>query len=121
MKGLSDRQRLFVEAYLADPNATQAAIKAGYSKKTAKSQGARLLTNVDIRAAVEERIQAAVISADEVLEGIREIATNPGEKASDRLRGYELLGKHLQLFADRQVTEHKGGVRIEVEFIDGDR
>jgi phage terminase small subunit len=46
-----NKQERFVEEFLIDLNATQAAIRAGYSEKTAKSQGQRLLTNVDIAAA----------------------------------------------------------------------
>lgn len=55
---MTPKQQRFVEEYLIDLNATQAAIRAGYSAATAKQQGARLLTNVDVRAAVN-RTQAA--------------------------------------------------------------
>jgi phage terminase small subunit len=65
--GLTAKQKLFVQEYLVDLNATQAAIRAGYSAKTAKQQGARLLTNVDIAAAVSEananRLQKAEVDA----------------------------------------------------------
>lgn len=54
MAKLSDKQELFAREYLKDLNATQAAIRAGYSEKTARSQGNRLLTNVDI----QDRISA---------------------------------------------------------------
>lgn len=50
--GLTDKQATFVRQYLVDQNATQAAIRAGYSAKTAASQGERLLRNAEIRAAV---------------------------------------------------------------------
>jgi phage terminase small subunit len=45
---LAFRQRRFVNEYLVKLNAAKAAIRAGYSPKTAKSQGSRLLTNVDV-------------------------------------------------------------------------
>jgi hypothetical protein len=45
---LTFRQRRFVNEYLVELNAAKAAIRAGYSPKTAKSQGSRLLTNVDV-------------------------------------------------------------------------
>lgn len=51
---LTPKQKKFVEEYLVDLNATQAAIRAGYSKKTAKEQGYRLLTNIHIESAVQE-------------------------------------------------------------------
>jgi phage terminase small subunit len=49
---LTPKQRRFVEEYCVDWNATQAAIRAGYSEKTAYSQGQRLLKNVEIREAI---------------------------------------------------------------------
>jgi phage terminase small subunit len=82
-------QRRFVEAYLLKPNATQAAIKAGYSAKTAASQGERLLRNVEVqaelnrhRAASADATQMTVASVTARLLGIaakaEEIDTAPG-------------------------------------------
>jgi phage terminase small subunit len=72
MKELPQRQKLFVEYYLQNPNATEAAIRAGYSERTARSQGQRLLTNVDIAKAVGSRVEEAAMSADEVLRRLTE-------------------------------------------------
>lgn len=55
MAELTDKQQRFCDEYLIDLNATQAAIRAGYSEKTAKEQGARLLTNANILAYVQEK------------------------------------------------------------------
>jgi len=52
---LTPRQQRFVEEYLVDLNGTQAAIRAGYSAKTAKQQASRLLTNVDVQTAIKDR------------------------------------------------------------------
>lgn len=52
---LTPKQERFVAEYLVDLNAAQAAIRAGYSPKAAKEQGARLLTNAHIQRAVQER------------------------------------------------------------------
>ena len=72
---LTARQSRFVDEYLIDLNATQAAIRAGYSEKTAKSQGQRLLTNVDIESAIQQRMkdreQRTEVTQDRVL---RELA-----------------------------------------------
>ena len=57
-KSLTPKQQCFVEEYLVDLNATQAAIRAGYSEKTAEQQGARLLGNVKVRAAIDAGKQA---------------------------------------------------------------
>jgi len=51
-------QQKFVDEYLVDLNATQAAIRAGYSIKTARSQGQRLLTKVAIQKVIQRRIKA---------------------------------------------------------------
>lgn len=54
---LTPKQRRFVEEYLVDLNATQAAIRAGYCAKTAESQASRLLRNVKVAAAIHEAAQ----------------------------------------------------------------
>ena len=51
---LTEKQQRFVEEYLIDLNATQAAIRAGYSAKTADQQGSRMLANVKVQQAVSE-------------------------------------------------------------------
>lgn len=75
---LSPKQERFVAEYLVDLNATQSAIRAGYSERTARSQGQRLLTNVDIQKAIQEaRIrqqQRTAITADRVLQEYARIA-----------------------------------------------
>ena len=57
MAKLTRKQQLFVDEYLIDLNATQAAIRAGYSKKTAQEQASRLLSNVMVQAAISEAMQ----------------------------------------------------------------
>ncbi len=110
---LSARQALFVGEYIISGNATQAAIKAGYSEKTACEQGSRLLTNVKVSREIEQRQQRRVdrlnLSADFVLENIlrtAEKARDVGEYSA-ALRGYELLGKHLKLFTDKTEVSSK--------------
>ena len=77
MPKLSEKQKQFIREYLVDLNATQAAIRAGYSEKTARSQGQRLLTHVDIAKALEkaqaERAARTEITADRVLEELAKI------------------------------------------------
>jgi phage terminase small subunit len=75
---LTERQRLFVEAYcgVALGNASEAARRAGYSPKTANEQGARLLADVSIRAAVEQRMREirGAMGAEEVIQRLSDIA-----------------------------------------------
>lgn len=75
---LNDKQKRFVAEYLIDLNATQAAIRAGYSAKTAHSQGPRLLEHVEIAAAVDaaklERSQRTQVDADWLLKRLADEA-----------------------------------------------
>ncbi|QGY44147.1 terminase small subunit [Maribellus comscasis] len=68
---LSPKRERFCQEYLIDLNATQAAIRAGYSKRTAKSQGQRLLTFVDIQKRIQalqkDTQQKVNISKDQIL------------------------------------------------------
>lgn len=75
---LTDRQRRFIDEYLVDLNATQAAIRAGYSARTANEQGARLLANVSIQkaiqAAMDQRSKRVEITQDRVLQEYARLA-----------------------------------------------
>lgn len=75
---LNDRQRQFVREYLIDFNATQAAIRAGYSPKAATAVASRLLTNANVSAAIEEGRQRLAektdITAERVLAELAKIA-----------------------------------------------
>lgn len=64
---ISDKQQVFIEEYLTCWNATQAAIKAGYSERSARQIGSRLLTDDDIAEAIKTRMAEKAMSADEVL------------------------------------------------------
>lgn len=74
---LNDKQEMFCREYLVDLNATQAAIRAGYSDKTARSQANRMLTNVDIEKRIQElkseRGERLEIDADYILQRLVEI------------------------------------------------
>lgn len=73
-KKLTNKQRVFIDEYLIDFNATQAAIRAGYSAKTAGSIGAENLTKPEIKEEIEARLAEVHMSADEALKRISEIA-----------------------------------------------
>ncbi|WP_427928633.1 terminase small subunit [Agrobacterium cavarae] len=78
MSDLTAKQRAFVREYLIDLNATKAAIRAGYSEKTAHSQGPRLLENVGIAASIEkakaQRSERTQIDADWLLKRLADEA-----------------------------------------------
>lgn len=120
---MNARQKRFCDEYLIDCNATQAAIRAGYSPKTAKQIGQRMLTNVDLKAYIDEQLERIhnekTADAQEVLEyltavmrgqhteqtlqligdGIQKIA-DIDVSAKERLKAAELIGKRYGMFKD---------------------
>ena len=82
-RGLTTRQKRFIEEYCATYNATRSAITAGYSKKTAKEQGCRLLTNVHIQAAVNKRMAELSMSAEEAIKRLGDMGRGSFEHFMD--------------------------------------
>jgi phage terminase small subunit len=118
MTKLTPKQAMFVKEYVKDLNAKQAAIRAGYSEKTAKEIGCENLTKPNVAEAVrlemEKRTEAVEIEADFILKGIRDIAVNGEEQTKDRLKAYELLGKYKKLFTDKVESEVSGDINIQL-------
>lgn len=115
---LNDKQKRFVAEYLIDLNAKQAAVRSGYSEKTAQEQGSRLLSLAKVADAIalgaSKRLAKAEITAQDVLEGLHREATREDDGASHgaRVSAWGLLGKYHNLFTDRlDVT---GGITINV-------
>ncbi|KWC78892.1 terminase small subunit [Burkholderia cepacia] len=77
MSKLNAKQRVFVNEYIVDLNATAAARRAGYSERTARQQGNRLLTNADVQAAIASAMKArgerTKVTSDRVLQRMVEI------------------------------------------------
>ena len=123
---LNRQQTIFAEEWIKSGNATQAAQEAGYSEKTAASQGSRLLKNEKVLRYIRERMRAQdkdkVASADEVLAWLT--ATMRGEvkdqfgldpSLGDRIKAAtELMKRHT---VAEQQQETKGGKRIKIEFM----
>lgn len=102
---LTDKQERFVQEYLVDLNATQAAIRAGYSPETAGAIGAENLKKPQIKARIDREM--AEISArtganrDRVIRELGEIAFSPSTRPSNKIKALELLGKYFGLFTER--------------------
>ena len=130
--GLTEKQKRFCDEYLVDLNGTQAAIRAGYSEKTARTIAAENLTKPNIRKYIDERMQEKekelIADQDEVLKYLtnvlrgksqseivvvenigdftseaRLIQKAPDEK--ERLKAAELLGKRYNLFSDKMKVD----------------
>ena len=119
MSNLTPKQARFVEEYLIDLNATQAAIRAGYSKKTANEQGSQLLAKLSVRQAVAEaqaiRSERSAITQDEVIQGLKKEATLEGEGSSHsaRVSAWAHLGKHFGMFTNNLNLGGSIGIRHE--------
>jgi len=115
-KKLTPKQQRFVHEYLIDLNATQAAIRAGYSKKTADVQGPRLLGNVGVAASIAsaqtKRAEKLGVDADWLLKRLTD------EAEADLADLYDDAGalKHVR---DWPIAWRKGliaGVETQQEF-----
>ncbi|EMG5773573.1 TPA: terminase small subunit [Yersinia enterocolitica] len=144
MAKLTDKQELFAREYLKDLNATQAAIRAGYSEKTAQVQSSRLLSNVMVQQRVSElaseRNSRVGIDADYVLrqavklhercmQEVEPITDRRGDEILDEdgktIFGFDakgaaaalkLVGEHIsvQAFKVNVKTEHAGMIGLNL-------
>ncbi len=98
---LRKKQEKFCNEYLIDLNATQAAIRAGYSKATAGEMGYENLKKphiADFISKLQSEIQdRTLVTVDFVINGIKDIAKD-GEQENNRLKAFDLLGKHLGVY-----------------------
>ena len=139
----NDRQEAFCREYLIDYNGTQAAIRAGYSKKTANSQASRLLANVNVlsrvRALQAEKTAQLSISHDWVVHQLVDVVqkckdpvpvetwdyeekemVKTGEYMFDSkgaTKALELLGKHLGMYIDKVETKQSIEVTTKLDSI----
>ena len=111
MAELTDKQEAFCLEYLKDLNATQAAIRAGYSEKTANAQAGRLLSNVSIQGRLSllksERSELTRIDAEYVLRRLKEI---------DELDIIDILSDDLSAF--RPLKEWPKSWRTSINGLD---
>lgn len=128
MDKLIRKQRKFAEEYLVDCNGTKAAIRAGYSPKTANEQAAKLMSNPKIKSYITEKLDEMssekLADAQEVLEYLTsvmrgehteqtlqlvgdgvQIITDIDVSAKERLKAAELIGKRYGLFKETYEIE----------------
>ena len=141
--GMTAKQKRFCDEYLVDLNATQAAIRSGYSEKTARKIGQENLTKPDIKKYIEERMaekeSELIATQDEVLryltsvlrdttdsetivvEGIgdgmseaRTMRIKPSEK--DKLKAAELLGRSSALWTEKIEQDVDMDLNINIDY-----
>ena len=146
-KKMTEKQKRFCDEYLIDLNATQAAIRAGYSKKTAKVIANENLTKPNIKEYIAERmaekekeliadqnevlkyltsvLRGESLSTEIVVEGTgegcseaRTMTKQPSEK--DKLKAAELLGKRYGLYTDKIETDVDMELNISIDYGEGD-
>ena len=125
---MNARQKRFCDEYLIDCNAKQAAIRAGYSPKTAYSIGNENLNKPELKAYIDEQLEkihsAKIADAEEVMkyltsvmrgehteqvlkligEGVQTV-TDIDVSAKERLKAADLIGKRYGLFTDKVGVE----------------
>lgn len=136
---LTIKQKRFADEYIISGNATQAAIIAGYSKKTARSVGAENLTKPYIKNYIDERLaeleDKAIAKQAEVLKYITsvirgekkeqilrlngdgvQVVTEVDVSTKDRLKAAELLGKRYGIWTDKVDVSGDMNLSIEVDY-----
>ena len=121
MSELSHKQQMFCREYLIDLNATQAAIRAGYHRNSARQQGARLLTNAAIRKLLSELTQTKMdglaIDAKTLLSDMlavlsiakQEVITKRGAQQINAFKGIaDSVGKHVAVQAFKENLKLTG-------------
>ena len=101
------KQKLFIKHYILTNNATESAIKAGYSNKAASVAGYRLLKTDKICSEIERLTKEAgkllEITVEEIVHELRKISKE-ASSTSDKIRSLELLGKYLGMWKEQSVN-----------------
>ncbi|MDI3149373.1 terminase small subunit [Serratia nevei] len=148
MAKLTDKQELFAREFIVDLNATQAAIRAGYSEKSSRNQGARMMANDDILHRIaelnHERLKRVQVDADYVLrqavklhercmQEVEPLTDRRGEEIKDEqgrtIYGFDakgaaaalkLVGEHItvQAFKTNIKAEHSGPGGGPIQYTD---
>jgi len=127
MKQPNEKQKKFCREYVKDFNATQAYIKAGYSKNGAMQSSFKLLINTDIQvflsSLIDKQAEKADITVQEVIADLKtmkdrcmqacQVLNKKGKPtgvwkfdSSGAIKSLELLGRYLTMFSDKLIVKH---------------
>lgn len=114
---LTPKQKAFADYYIQLGNATQAAIKAGYSEKTANRIASENLSKLDIQKYIKERNKALESRTIADMKEVKEFWTNMLRDSEiepkDRLKASEFIAKTNGAFIDK--LEHSGNINSDIE------
>lgn len=135
-KKLTARQQKFVDYFIQLGNQSEAAVRAGYSKKTSRSTAVELMAKPQVKAAIEARMseknKEIIADQDEILgfltavmrgditeqiplldgDGYQKLAELDAAQPKDRLKAAELLGKRYGMWTDKKQIDANVGVVI---------
>lgn len=125
------KQKAFCDYYIETGNATESAIMAGYSRKSARFVGSENLTKPYIKAYIDERLKqiesSRIAKPEEILKYLTKVMRGEEKDQFDldaplneRTRAAELLGKRYRLFTDKIEVEGSVGVKI-IDDIEADQ
>ena len=125
--GITTRQKSFADEYLKDYNGKQAAIRAGYSEKTAENQASRMLRLVKVAEYLGkrqiEKEKKIGITIEAIIDELKEVGFGivDGDKLkmNDKIKALELLGKHLGMFSESKDKETEVNIMVQVLTING--
>ncbi len=139
MRKLTPKQKNFADEYIITGNATQSAIKAGYSEKYANTNASKLLQNTTIKTYIDERLKQIedekTMDMKEVIQRLTAIARGEtveeqvinsggvveiGVKTGDRIRAMELIGKRYGAWTDKKEVSGDMTINVGVGEWDGD-
>jgi len=119
---ITKRQKSFADEYLKDYNGKQAAIRAGYSEKTAENQASRMLRLVKVAEYLGkrqiEKEKKIGITIEAIIDELKEVGFGivDGDKLkmNDKIKALELLGKHLGMFSESKDKETEVNILVQV-------
>ena len=124
---ITKKQKSFADEYLKDYNGKQAAIRAGYSEKSAENQASRMLSYAKVAEYLGkrqiEKEKKIGITIEAIIDELQEVGFGivDGDKLkmNDKIKALELLGKHLGMFSESKDKETEVNIQVQVLTING--
>lgn len=127
-KDLTEKQKRFAHEYIGCYNAAEAARRAGYAKPTARAKGYQLLERPGVKQLIaeleEQKLRALegvhlerIATLEEILEYLTSIMRDPKQRASERTKAADLLGRRYAAW-ESTAEKQAAGVNLTVQIMD---